>query len=111
MPMRTDCRHYKRRTSAAREVVEGCRLDAAPDAPYRCPENCPLFEEVKVSRAGWQVGSLGTPEPTANVQPVTRDDDGLFDTLESEFSPDLVAEIEDQERRRGKGKWWKKRKK
>src|SRR5688572_23576115 len=110
--MRTDCRHYVRRTSVSGEVVEACRLNAAPEAPYKCPDACAFFEKVRVSRAGWTVGSLGAPEPTAN-RPTSAADDDLFASLESEFDSETVARIESQEaRRRGeKGGWWKKRKK
>ena len=113
MGMRTDCRHYSRRTSAAGEVREGCRINAAPDAPYSCPENCPLFERVSVSRAGWQVGSLGaadTPRRDAARPPLPAEAEGLFDTLGADFDPTTVARIEDEERRRQKGRpWWKKK--
>ena len=114
--MRTDCRHYVRRTSNSDEVVEACRIDAAPEAPYKCPENCAFFEKVRVSRAGWTVGSLGAPEPTANRPPPPEAED-LFSSLESEFDPTTVARIEEQERRRARaggrgsgGAWWKRKK-
>jgi hypothetical protein len=110
MGMRTDCRHYTRRTSAAGEVVEACRLDAAPDAPYTCPSHCPLYEKVKVNRAGWTVGSLGNPEPTAN-SPVHPEAEDLFASLASEFDAESVARIEAEEnRRRARQPWWKRRK-
>lgn len=109
--MRTDCRHYVRRTSVAGEVVEACRIDAAPDAPYSCPDNCPLFEKVTVSRAGWTIGSLGAPEPSANTRP-PEDADELFASLETDFDPSLVARIEAEEAQRRKGgRWWKRKRK
>jgi len=108
--MRTDCRHYHRRTSASGEVVEGCRLNAAPDAPYSCPEHCSFFEQVRVSRAGWTVGSLGAPQPSA-ARPPAEATDELFATLAADFDRDTISRIEAEEgRRRGGGKWWKKKK-
>ena len=109
--MRTDCRHYARRTSASGEVVEACRLNAAPDAPYACPENCAFFEQVRVSRAGWTVGSLGAPPPSSNQAGPEKDDD-LFAELSADFDRDTISRIEAEEgRRRGGGRWWKKKKK
>jgi len=116
--MRTDCKHYVRRTGGAGEVVENCGLGAAPNAPYSCPEHCPLFEKVSVSRAGWTLGSLGAPAPGAKANapsdddPRTPDAGAVFADLAAEFDRTAVARIEEEERRHRKGKpWWQKRKK
>jgi hypothetical protein len=58
--MRTDCRHYQSRTYGSGEAVRKCVLDLAPEAPWRCPAECPSYER-KMLDAGWQYGSL-TPE-------------------------------------------------
>lgn len=109
--MRTDCKHYLRRTSSADEVVEACSLDAAPDAPYSCPPNCPLFEKRNVSRAGWHVGSLGAVDIPAHDEPVAAEAEQLFESLESEFDQETVSRIEAEERQRRETKpWWKRRK-
>ncbi|MCZ7526723.1 MAG: hypothetical protein M5U14_10305 [Acidimicrobiia bacterium] len=74
MPMRTDCRHYESRTYASGEVVRKCRLDLAPEAPWRCPDDCPSFELRRID-AGWQYGSLGntagapSPNPRGRTSP------------------------------------------
>jgi hypothetical protein len=57
MPMRVDCRNYESRTYANGEVVRKCRIDLAPEAPWRCPDDCPGFSR-RMMDAGWQVGSL-----------------------------------------------------
>lgn len=65
MAMREGCRHYESRTYANGETVRKCNLDLAPDAPWRCPDNCPKFE-VRLD-AGWTYASMVTgsapPEP------------------------------------------------
>jgi hypothetical protein len=58
--MRTDCRHYDSRTYPSGDVVRKCRLDLAPEAPWKCPENCPRYERRGIDVA-WQYGSLGSP--------------------------------------------------
>ena len=57
MTMRVDCRHYQSRTYANGEAVRKCVLDLAPEAPWRCPADCPKYER-KMIDAGWQYGSL-----------------------------------------------------
>jgi hypothetical protein len=61
MAMREDCRYYETRTYNSGEVVRMCRLDLAPDAPWRCPDDCPKFSR-RTFDAGWTVAPL-TPKP------------------------------------------------
>lgn len=42
--VRTDCRHYSRRTISADEIVQRCRLSMAQETPFACPEDCLFFE-------------------------------------------------------------------
>ena len=57
MPMRTDCAHYKTRTYLNGETKSTCELDLAPEAPWRCPENCPAYEGRLVN-TGWKGANL-----------------------------------------------------
>ena len=61
MAVRTDCRHYSRRSTPSGEALERCRLDAAETMPFACPEHCLFFEPRAISDAGWQKGDP-TPE-------------------------------------------------
>lgn len=67
MPMRVDCKYYESRTYASGETVRMCRLDLAPEAPWRCPEDCGGYRKRMVD-VGWSHGTLasdaGPPEPT-----------------------------------------------
>jgi hypothetical protein len=58
--MRTDCRHYDSRTYPSGDVVRKCRLDLAPEAPWKCPDDCPSYQRRTVDVA-WHYGSLGSP--------------------------------------------------
>ena len=62
--MRTDCRHYQSRTYGSGEAVRKCVLDLAPEAPWRCPADCPKYER-KMIDAGWQYGSMVPPKTPA----------------------------------------------
>lgn len=57
--MRTDCRHFESRSYPNGDTVRKCNLDLAPDAPWRCPADCPKFEPRL--DAGWTYGSLVSP--------------------------------------------------
>jgi hypothetical protein len=61
--MRRDCTHYRSRTFPNGESVSSCELDLAPDAPWRCPENCPAYEKRQVERVGWEGVHHADPEP------------------------------------------------
>ena len=44
VPMRQDCKYFESRTYANGETVRKCDLDLAPEAPWRCPDDCPRYE-------------------------------------------------------------------
>ena len=44
MAMREDCKHFQSRTYASGEIARFCVLDLAPEAPWRCPDDCPSYE-------------------------------------------------------------------
>ena len=96
MPMRTDCRHYESRTYPSGETVQKCRLDLAPEAPWRCPDDCPAFEKRRWD-AGWQYGSLAEPSKAKKTEPQGEDVAALLDEAESIVNlaaPDVLSEFE-----------------
>lgn len=109
MPMRTECKNFESRTYSNGDTVRKCNLDLAPDAPWRCPENCPKFER-RLADVAWTHGSLVVP-PTP-PEPAGLDDGtaaALLDEAEqilnsagtrimAELHQEQVAE---QHRRRG----------
>ena len=59
MPMRQECKTFESRTYPNGETVRKCHLDLAPDAPWRCPDNCPKYE--RRMDAGWTYGTVVPP--------------------------------------------------
>jgi hypothetical protein len=57
--MRQDCRNFESRTYPDGETVRKCNLDLAPEAPWRCPDNCPKYE--RRLDGGWTYGTLVSP--------------------------------------------------
>ena len=68
MPMREECKHFQSRTYDSGEVARFCVLDLAPEAPWRCPDDCPSYEP-RLADVGWVHGSLVEPaiEPMPDV--------------------------------------------
>ena len=93
--MRTDCRHYESRTYTAGEVVRKCRLDLAPEAPWRCPSDCPMFE-VRRMDVGWNYGSLTTAHKAPEPEPEGADVSALLDEAEdivNAAAPEVIADL------------------
>ena len=58
--MREECKFFESRTYATGESVRKCDLDLAPEAPWRCPENCAAFQP-RLADVNWSHGTLITP--------------------------------------------------
>ncbi|HEY3723354.1 MAG TPA: hypothetical protein VGN59_08325 [Acidimicrobiia bacterium] len=117
MPMRVDCRHYESRTYPNGEIVRKCRLDLAPEAPWRCPEDCPSFVQRRFD-VGWQYGSLAKGSTPPEPEPEGTDVAALLDSAEdiiNAAAPDILAEFDKKRskgvfRRKGQNKGKGKRK-
>jgi hypothetical protein len=110
MPMRRECKHFESRTYGNGDTVRKCNLDLAPDAPWRCPDNCPKYA-VRPD-AGWSYGSLVTPRTPA--EPPGLDDgsaaavlDAAEDVLNA-IGAQVLAEVEAERLRSANGsRWWR----
>jgi hypothetical protein len=99
--MRTDCKHYESRTYSSGEAVRKCLLDLAPEAPWKCPDDCPRYERRMID-AGWQYGSLAKgmePAPPEPEVTVTDDVAALLDEAEDIVNRAGVELISEQEQR------------
>jgi hypothetical protein len=106
MPMRTDCKNYESRTYANGEVVRKCRVDLAPEAPWRCPAECVGYGRRMID-AGWQVGSLSEGYVAPEPEPEGQDVAALLDAAEdivNAAAPDIMSEFRKKSRRFGKRK-------
>ena len=107
MPMRTNCHHYESRSYPNGDTVRKCNLDLAPEAPWRCPDDCESYKPRRLD-AGWVHGSLGVqnfaPEPAS-----LGDDDSIAALLDeaeaivNAAGPEILAEV-DKERNRKTGR-------
>ncbi len=102
MAMREECKNFESRTYANGDTVRKCNLDLAPEAPWRCPSDCPKFEP-RLADVNWKYGTLVTP-PT----PDAPDGEGIAELLDAAedivnaAGPRIRAEV-DAERQRASG--------
>ena len=107
MPMRMDCRQFESRTYPNGDTVRKCNLDLAPEAPWRCPADCPKFEPRL--DAGWTYGSMVAPKTPE--EPPGLDDGSaaaLLDQAEeilNSVGPQVRAEVEEERRRQQQSGW------
>ena len=107
VPMRTDCKHYESRTYPSGETVRKCDLDLAPEAPWRCPENCKAFAP-RLTDVNWKHGSLVAPPPPPEPPGLGEGVAELLDEAEdivNAAGPEILAELHAKRRRR----WGRKR--
>lgn len=97
MPMRTECKNFESRSYPNGDTVRKCNLDLAPDAPWRCPDECPKYER-RLADAAWTHGSLVVsatpPEPESVADGSAA---ALLDAAEDILNaagPSILAEIE-----------------
>jgi hypothetical protein len=112
--MRTDCKHYESRTYSSGEAVRKCTLDLAPEAPWRCPVDCPKFERRMID-VGWQYGSLAKGMEPAPPEPeMSEDVAALLDSAEdivNAAGAELFAEQDRKAARKGLFRKQKRKKK
>ena len=107
MPMRQDCKYFESRTYPNGETVRKCDLDLAPEAPWRCPDDCPKYTR-RLADVNWSYGSLVTPETPPEPESLGSDESigALLDSAEdivNAAAPDVFAEIEAERRKRRGG--------
>jgi hypothetical protein len=106
MSMREDCRHFATRKYDDGESARFCVLDLAPEAPWRCPENCASYERTVIDGT-FEQGSLA-PTPV-EAEPTARSDDigDLLDDAEMIVEAAEPEALADLARSTGRGRrWW-----
>jgi len=111
MSMREECKQFESRSYAGGETVRKCNLDLAPEAPWKCPDNCPGYER-RLADVDWRHGSLVTPP--APPEPAGEGIAELLDEAEdivNAAAPDILAEFEGKQKRGPFGRKRNKKKK
>ena len=105
MPMRQDCKYFESRTYPNGDTVRKCDLDLAPEAPWRCPDDCKAYTRRRVD-VNWAYGSLVTPQTPDEPASLGSDDSiaALLDEAEdvvNQAGPQIMAELDEERRRSG----------
>ena len=107
MPMRTECKHFESRSYSNGDAMRRCRLDLAPDAPWRCPDNCAKFDHRAVD-IGW---AHSTVVPTTIPNEPSSVADGTAASVLDEaeaiinaMATDIAAEIKEKQNKKKKRK-------
>lgn len=116
--MRQDCKQFESRTYRNGETVRKCNLDLAPEAPWRCPADCPRYER-RMADVNWAHGTLVTPAtPAEPLDALDRGDDSvarLLDEAEEIINaagPSVLAEVHAQRLQEATPRWkrwWRRR--
>jgi hypothetical protein len=109
--MREECKHFQSRTYASGEVARFCVLDLAPEAPWRCPDNCPRYER-RMADVGWIHGTLIEPPiedepdvPVAEMAEVLENAESIV----NDIAPDALAEARARDAKAAKKRRFRKR--
>jgi hypothetical protein len=102
--MRENCRHFESRSYPGGEVARFCVLDLAPEAPWKCPDDCPKYEPSLID--GTFVTAPLVRPPVEDEPPGSPDDiEAVLDEAEdivTNAEYDAMAELEGEQSRR----WW-----
>lgn len=105
--MRENCRHFQSRTYDTGEVARFCVLNLAPEAPWRCPDDCSRYQPDIID-GSFEVGSLNRPpveeepeEPAGEVAAILSEASSVVTAA----GPAIVDEIE-REREQESRRWW-----
>lgn len=117
--MRQDCKYFESRTYPTGDTVRKCDLDIAPEAPWRCPADCPKYER-RLADVAWSHGTLVTPTTPDEPESLGNDDSiaALLDSAEdivNAAGPDIKAEVEAErleaaKKRKGLKRFFKRKK-
>ena len=104
--MRTNCRHYETRSYGNGETVRKCNLDLAPEAPWRCPDDCPEYTPRRID-VGWDHGSVGVLVFAEEAERLGDDVSiaAVLDAAEdivNAAGPDILMEMEAEKSKKGR---------
>ena len=110
--MREDCRHFESRLYDDGEAARFCVLDLAPEAPWRCPQDCARYERTVID-SSFEQGSLARPRVEEEPDEKPEDIQDLLDDAEmivEGAEPVALADI-DRDLRSARRSWqfWKRK--
>ena len=107
--MRMECRNYESRTYASGDTVRKCNLDLAPEAPWRCPDDCPKYG-LRLADVAWQHGTAIAPPTPVAPKSVGEDPSiaALLDEAENIVNAAVSSTMAEVRAERDRPKGWRK---
>jgi hypothetical protein len=110
--MREECKFFESRTYRNGETVRKCDLDLAPEAPWRCPDDCKAYTP-RMADVNWAHGTLVTPPTPREPKSLSDDPESvarLLDEAEDHLNEVGARVLDEVNRERGHGgtrrRWW-----
>jgi hypothetical protein len=103
--MREDCRHFQSRSYDTGEVARFCVLNLAPEAPWRCPDDCGRYQHDIID-GSFELGSLQRPPVEAEPDDAPADIAHVLEeasAIVTAAGPRIVEEVQAERDRR---RWW-----
>jgi hypothetical protein len=110
--MREDCKYFQTRSFPSGDVRRFCALDLAPEAPWRCPDNCPRYTRLipAPSLRGGSEQPVAEVAPEPDLHPDAVAVLGSAEEIISAAAPQLAEEEtrrrRQEEARRNEPSWW-----
>jgi hypothetical protein len=98
--MREECKNFQSRTYTSGEVARFCLLDLAPEAPWKCPDDCPKYAP-RLADVGWVHGSLVEPKAEEEPDvPIDRMQEvlGEAEKIVNDIAPDAIREAKKKQK-------------
>jgi len=98
--MREECKQFESRTYRNGETVRKCNLDLAPEAPWKCPDDCGSYER-RLADVNWSHSGLVTPPtpPEPDGESIAELLDAAEDIVNA-AGPEILAEVQAEQARR-----------
>jgi len=100
--MREECKHFQSRTYATGEAARFCELNLAPEAPWRCPDDCASYDR-RLADVGWDHTGLVEPAIEDEPGPGGPETAALLDQAEDIVNAVVPEALADAERERSQG--------
>ena len=103
--MREDCKFFQSRMYGSGDAARFCALDLAPEAPWRCPEECPRYQKAPTDAGLARASTRSEPQMGPGVADVLGAASGIINAA----GPEIVAEAERRRRwEEAHRPWWQK---
>ncbi len=107
MAMREECKNFQSRTYDSGEVARFCIIDLAPEAPWKCPDDCPKYER-RLADVGWTHGNLVEPAIEAEPNLPEGEAAAILDQAEdiiNEIGPQVVNDVKQWQAKNQRPGW------